>query len=70
VTTAALRQAQENWGTGMGRGAALRSGAAHYLGTNTSFIGILVTMSAHEQVNEEYAGRLEEMMNTVTVYQR
>jgi hypothetical protein len=42
----------------------------YYLGTTTSLLGILVTMSVHKGHSAKYIGQMNEMMRTLTVYQR
>jgi hypothetical protein len=42
----------------------------YYLGTTTSHLGILVTMSVHKDHEAEYVRRLNEMMMTLNLYQR
>jgi hypothetical protein len=41
----------------------------YYLGTTTSHLGILVTMSVHKDHEAEYVKQLNEMMSTLHVYQ-
>jgi hypothetical protein len=40
----------------------------YYLATNTSYLGILVTMSVHEDSADRYIGQLREMISTLKVY--
>jgi hypothetical protein len=42
----------------------------YYLATNTSHLGILVTMSVHRDYETIYAGQLTDMMRTLNLYQR
>jgi hypothetical protein len=42
----------------------------YYLGTVTSYLGILVTMSVHKDHTAEYIRQLDDMMSTLNVYQR
>jgi hypothetical protein len=40
----------------------------YYLATNTSYLGILVTMSAHKDRAGKYIAQLQDMMKTLNVY--
>lgn len=42
----------------------------YYLATNTSHLGILVSLSVRKDYQTEYIGQLKEMMGTLDVYQK
>jgi hypothetical protein len=42
----------------------------YYLATNTSFIGILVTLSVHQSQADKYIAQLNQMIETLEIYQR
>lgn len=41
-----------------------------YLATNTSYLGIVVTMSVEKNEADKYITQLNDMMRTLRVYQR
>jgi hypothetical protein len=42
----------------------------YYLGTNTSYLGILVTLSVHKDFSAQYVAQLRNMIKTLKIYQR
>ena len=42
----------------------------YYLGTNTAYLGILVTLSVHKDYSKQYIDQLNEMIRTLNIYQR
>jgi len=42
----------------------------YYLATNTSYLGILVTMSVHKDHTKEYVGQFQEMIGTLDIYEQ
>jgi len=55
------------WVEALHLGSEVRNYHTYYLATNTSSIGILVTMSVHEEAYDEYAKQLNDMIATFTV---
>jgi hypothetical protein len=42
----------------------------YYLGTNTAYLGILVTLSVHKDYSRQYIAQLNDMIRTLNIYQR
>ncbi|MES1203644.1 MAG: hypothetical protein ABUS57_19580, partial [Pseudomonadota bacterium] len=42
----------------------------NYLATNTSFVGVLVTFSAHHRYYEQYKPQFDEMIGSLYIYQK
>lgn len=60
----------QEWVEALHSGSELANYNTYYLGTTTSFVGILVTMSVHEQHAEKYIRQMNDMMATLVIYQR
>jgi hypothetical protein len=51
-------------------GSELPNFETYYLGTNTAYLGILVTLSVHKDYSRRYIAQLNQMIQTLNVYQR
>ena len=58
------------WVESLHSGSEIQNFDTYYLGTTTSGLGILVTLSARSDKAEEYIGRINDMVTTLRVYQR
>ena len=61
---------EHDWVEALHEGSELQKYNTYYLATNTSFLGILVTMSVEENELDKYVSQLNEMMRTLHIYQR
>jgi hypothetical protein len=62
--------AGHEWVEALHSGSEIPNYDTYYLGTTTSNLGILVTMSVHKDHAGEYIAQLQQMMETLNVYQR
>jgi hypothetical protein len=60
----------KQWVEGLHAGSELPNYLTYYLATTTSALGILVTMSVHKDSVDKYKRHLDDMMSSLTVYQR
>jgi hypothetical protein len=62
--------AGHEWVEALHAGSEIPNYDTYYLGTTTSHIGILVTMSVHKDHAAKYIAELRDMMGTLNIYQR
>jgi hypothetical protein len=62
--------AGKQWVEGLHAGSEIPNYLTYYLATTTSYLGILVTMSVHKDHVDQYTRELNQMMSSLTVYQR
>ncbi|HXO71411.1 MAG TPA: hypothetical protein VN838_20805 [Bradyrhizobium sp.] len=62
--------AGKQWVEGLHAGSEIPGYLTYYLATTTSYLGILVTLSVHKDHADKYMRQLNEMMESLTVYQR
>jgi hypothetical protein len=60
----------KQWVEALHAGSELPNFLTYYLATTTSALGILVTMSVHKDSVDKYRRQLDDMMSSLTVYQR
>jgi hypothetical protein len=60
----------QEWVESLHVGSEIPNYLTYYMGTNTANLGILVTMSVHRDHADKYVRQLQEMMETLHVYQR
>ena len=60
----------KQWVESLHAGSELPGYLTYYLATTTSALGILVTMSVHKDSADKYTRQLNDMMSSLTVYQR
>jgi hypothetical protein len=58
------------WVESLHAGSEIANYDTYYLATTTSYIGILVTMSVHRNQSDRYIAQLNDMMGSLSVYQR
>ncbi|MHC6151682.1 hypothetical protein ACVSQB_07785 [Bradyrhizobium elkanii] len=58
------------WVEALHSGSELANFDTYYLATNTSELGILVTLSVHKDYADEYVAELKQMIETLKIYQR
>jgi hypothetical protein len=58
------------WVEALHHGSELKNYDTYYLATNTSYLGIVVTMSVEKNEADKYITQLNDMMRTLRVYQR
>jgi hypothetical protein len=57
-------------GSGAHSGSELSNYDTYYLATNTSYLGIVVTLSVDKDYSKQYVAGLKEMIATLHIYQR
>jgi hypothetical protein len=62
--------AGHEWVEALHSGSEIKNYDTYYLGTNTSHLGILVTMSVHKDYAGQYTAQLRDMMGTLNIYQK
>ena len=62
--------AGHEWVEALHSGSEIPNYDTYYLGTTTSHIGILVTLSVHKDHVGKYIAQLQDMMGTLNIYQR
>jgi hypothetical protein len=65
-----IKLGQNEWVESLHCGSEIQNYCTYYLGTVTSHLGVLVTMSYREGQEATYLTDLSEMMKTIHVYQR
>jgi len=60
----------KEWVEALHIGSELPNYHTYYLATTTSYLGIFVTMSVHQDHTDTFVGELTGMMATLVVYQR
>ncbi|SED92097.1 hypothetical protein [Bradyrhizobium erythrophlei] len=58
------------WVEALHSGSELPNFDTYYLATNTSELGILVTLSVHKDYADKYVAELKQMITTLKIYQR
>jgi hypothetical protein len=58
------------WVEALYRGSENANYCTYYLATNTSHLGILVTMSFHKEYESRYVRELKDTMSTLDIYQK
>ena len=58
------------WVEALHSGSELANFDTYYLATNTSELGILVTLSVHKDYADQYVAELRQMITTLKIYQR
>jgi hypothetical protein len=62
--------ANHEWVEALHSGSEIANFDTYYLGTTTSNLGILVTMSVHKDSSDKYIAQLNDMIATLNIYQR
>src|SRR5262245_60505081 len=60
----------QEWVEALHSGSEAANYNTYYLGTTTSFVGILVTMSVHAEHADKYIKQMNDMIATLVIYQR
>jgi hypothetical protein len=61
---------EHQWVEAQHSGSELPNYDTYYLATNTSYLGIVVTMSVHKDYSKQYVDGLKDMIATLHIYQR
>ena len=64
------RQPANEWVEALHSGSEIPNYDTYYFATNTSYLGILVTLSVNRNFSLQYVNRFREMIKTLHVYQR
>ena len=65
-----IKLGHAEWVEALHRGSENSNYYTYYLATNTSHLGILVTMSFYKEYESKYVGQLKDMMSTLDIYQK
>jgi len=65
-----IKLGHAEWVEALHRGSENANYYTYYLATNTSHLGILVTMSFYKEYESKYVRQLKDMMSTLDIYQK
>jgi hypothetical protein len=65
-----IKLGHAEWVEALHRGSENANYYTYYLATNTSHLGILVTMSFHKEYESRYVRELKDTMSTLDIYQK